>query len=214
MKKILLFLMILLLVSSLMSVCFAEELPETETAVETAVETMDETNTEPVVDPSEGEDDGKSLRDVLEEWLAKGDAAFAEAEWWAIFSTWVRANLDAILACVGGLAGLIGSLLVLLKTNPQLRAYINSLGTSCKTWFEGILSAMNNVITAVNENKAKNEELAVQVKRQNDAIMLMANAFEDVVKLSGASEAKKDLYIREIEDAKTRIAEGGDISEV
>ena len=239
MKKILIiFVSVMMVLLSASYVCFAEEIVnesvdsaevevvETEVIETEVIETETAENIGFVVDPivdeetiaesetDTSEDDGKTLREVLEEWLAKGDSVFAEQEWWAVLSAWVRANLDAIIACVGGLSGLIGSLLILLKANPKLRAYINSLGVSCKGWFEGIVSNMEAVVSSVNEDKSQTKLLAEEVKQQRETIALLVNTLEDVIKLSGASEAKKDIYIKEIEAAKARIAEGGDVNEV
>lgn len=156
----------------------------------------------------------KSLRDVLDEWLARGDQTFAGKEWWAVVSTWVRANLDAILACIGGLTALVGSLLMILKSNPKLRAYINSLGTSCKGWFNDISTNVDNVVATLGKETAQSAKVEQSVDKLQQTVVLLVDALEDVIKLSGADETKKDIYIKKIEEAKKSIAEGGDRSEV
>lgn len=150
------------------------------------------------------------VRDVLDVLLEKGDETFAGQEWWEVVASWVRSNLGALVAGIGGVLALLGLLLV----NPKLRSYVNSLGTACKNWFEIIGNKMESLSTVFDTVSQSSKKMVRTVEKQQKTIALLIDALEDVIKLSGASEGKKDIYITKIEEAKKSIAEDGGGDEV
>lgn len=172
-----------------MTVCFAEEATE-------------------VTDGAVGvsyADKEQAIRDIIDTMLNEGDELWAEQKPWEIISGWVREHLGEIVAGLGGLVTLVGSLLVLLKTNPRLKAYLNSLGKSCKTWFEGIINSIKDLLEKFEKVDARSMELKEKVSRLEKGVMALVVALEDVIKLSGADEGKKEIYIKQIEQAKAAV---------
>ena len=195
MKRLIMVLMLVtVLAVMLVPLCFAEE---------------EEGGTE--ISYSEKE---QIVREVLDAILEKGDETFAGQEWWEVVASWVRSNLGALVAGIGGALALFGSLLVIFRSNPKLRAYVNSLGTSCKNWFESIGSKIESLSTVFDTVSQSSKKMVRTVEKQQKTIALLIDALEDVIKLSGASEGKKDIYITKIEEAKKSIAEDGGGDEI
>jgi hypothetical protein len=172
-------------------VCFAEE------AVDTSA---------PVAAPdlSYGERE-QIVKDVLDKLLAEGDELLGEKEPWEIFSGWVRNHLGEIIAGVAGFMTLIGSLLVLLKTNPKFKASIEEFKVSCKGWLKNISEGFDKIIDVCKKTKTETLALKKKIDRLEKSISTLTIALEDVIKLSGADEGKKEIYIMDIEKAKSEI---------
>lgn len=152
------------------------------------------------------------VRDVLDTILERGDEQFAGQEWWEVLASWVRSNLGAIVAGLGGVFALLGVVVV----NPKLRSYVSSLGSSCKGWFEKIATSLERLLTGFKDIKGALEKYTRAAERQTRSNMLIVDTLEDVIKLSGADESKKDIYIAKIETAKKTFYEaapGGEIGD-
>lgn len=152
------------------------------------------------------------VRDILDTLLERGDEQFAGQEWWEVLASWVRSNLGAIVAGLGGVFALVGFVVV----NPKLRSYVSSLGSSCKGWFEKIAASLERLLTGFKDIKGALEAYTRAAERQTRSNMLIVDTLEDVIKLSGADESKKDIYIAKIETAKKTFYEattGGEIGD-
>ena len=210
MKKLLLFTVVLLaLMLALAPVCLAEEVVEvveTETAEDVGTVTNGEVTGWENLSYTEKE---QMVRDVLDALLEKGDESFAGKEWWEVVATWVRSNLGSVVAGIAGVLTLVGSLWLICRTNPKFKAYVNSLGTACKSWFETIGEKTNEVAGVLREMAANIKEMKRTIAALKESNMLLIETLEDVIKLSGADEGKKEIYIKTIEEAKKACNEGG-----
>ena len=190
MKRFLIFALITALMAvCLISVCSAEEVTET-AAVSAGMSYIDK---EQVV------------RDVLEKLLEEGDALWAEKEPWKIFQSWVRSHLGEIVAGVGGFVTLIGSLLVLFKTNPRFKASIEQFKKSCSGWLENISEGFGKIMNVCDYVSKTADKTSIKVERLEKSVLALVTALEDVIKLSGADEGKKEIYIKQIEQAKSAV---------
>lgn len=198
MKKFLLFVAVFMaFVFALTPLCFAEE---------TGVAEGDDLG----ADSFSYAEKEQLIRDVIDTLLEKGDETFAGKEWWEVAATWVRSNLGAVVAGVAGVITLVGALWLSLRTNPTFRAYVNSLGTSCKTWFETIGKQIKETFDVLGKMAEDIKGMAATIKDLRKVNMLLVDTLEDVIKLSGADEGKKEIYIKKIEEAKKTCSEGGD----
>lgn len=201
MKKFLLFAVALMaLMLALAPLCFAEE---AEAVAEGGIALEDLTYAEKE----------QIVRDVLDTLLEKGDETFTGKEWWEVFASWVRENLGTVVAGVAGVMTLIGSLWMICRTSPTFRAYVNSLGTSCKNWFETIGKKIADVFDVLKKIAADIKDIAKTVKELRSSNLLVVDTLEDVIKLSGADEGKKEIYIKKIEEAKKLCSGDGDQGE-
>jgi hypothetical protein len=158
--------------------------------------------------PSEGMTNDE-LYGAIEDLLDSGDVRFEGRDWWQTLSLWVRQNLGSVVSAIGGIVAAMGVLVTLYRSNPRLRAYVSALGTSCRGWFEQIAGDVHSSRAYLEENLSTllrlNEEMRVRCDRQTAAVKALIEALEDVVKLSGASEGKKEIYIKTIKEAKGAI---------
>lgn len=189
MKKIFIFALVLMLIASVfMTVCAAEEVTASDGTVGVSYS-----------------DKEQAIRDIIDTMLNEGDELFAEQPWWQVFACWVKEHVGEIVAGVGGFVTLIGALLVLLKTNPKLKAWITSFGKSCKAWFESISDGIDKLKKSFSSVDDKAEKVVKKIDRLERCVLGLVEAFEDVVKLSGADEGKKEIYIKQIEQAKAAV---------
>lgn len=190
MKRFLIFALIMALMAMCFaSLCMAEEV--TETAAVSAG-----------ISYSEKE---QAIKDALEKLLEEGDALWAEKEPWEIFQSWVRSHLGEIVAGVGGFVTLIGSLLVLFKTNPRFKASIEQFKKSCSGWLENISEGFGKIMNACDYVSKTADKTSLKVERLEKSVLALVTALEDVIKLSGADEGKKEIYIKQIEQAKAAV---------
>lgn len=188
MKKVLIFALIMALVAvCFISVCSAEEVAEAAGA-----------STELTYSEKE-----QIVKDVLDKLLAEGDELWAEKEPWEVFSGWVRSHIGEIVAGVGGFVTLIGSMLILFKTNPKFRASIELFKKTCAGWLENISKGFDNILAACNKVDTTTDKMEQEVVRLKKSVLALTTALEDVIKLSGADEGKKEIYIKQIEQAKS-----------
>ena len=188
MKRVLIFALILALVVVLFaSVCSAESV-------------VDMGTTEISLSDKE-----QAVRDIIDTLLNEGNEVFADQPWWDTMVDWVNEHMGDIVAGLGGLITLAGALLVLLRTNPKLKAWITSFGKSCKGWFEGIKEGIENLKSQFERVDADSSKLVNKIERLEKCTMALVTAFEDVIKLSGADEGKKEIYIKQIEQAKAAV---------
>lgn len=189
MKKILAFLILCIVVSMFfVQMCFAEE-----AAAVTGAAELTYTEKEQIV------------KGVLDKLLEEGDELWSEKEPWEIFEGWVRSHMGEIIAGVGGFITLAGSLLVLFKTNPRFKASIEEFKLSCKGWLKNISEGFDNILNACNKVDSATSKIVKKVNRLENTVLVLVTALEDVIKLSGADEGKKELYIRQIENAKSAV---------
>lgn len=190
MKRFLIFALIMALMAMCFaSLCMAEEV--TETAAVSAG-----------ISYSEKE---QAIKDALEKLLEEGDALWSEKEPWEIFQSWVRSHLGEIVAGVGGFVTLIGSLLVLFKTNPRFKASIEQFKKSCSGWLENISEGFGKIMNACDYVSKTADKTSLKVERLEKSVLALVTALEDVIKLSGADEGKKEIYIKQIEQAKAAV---------
>lgn len=149
------------------------------------------------------------LYGAIEDLLDSGDVRFEGKTWWQTLSLWVRRNLGSVVSAIGGLVAAMGVLVTLYRSNPRLRAYVSALGTSCRGWFEQIAGDVHSSRAYLEENLETllrlNGELRAQCDRQTAAVKALVEALEDVIKLSGASEGKKEIYIKTVKEARSAI---------
>lgn len=196
MKRILIF----ALITALMAMCFvsfcaAEEVVETETAAESSEVSAELTYSEKE----------QIIKSVLDKLLEEGDALWAEKEPWEVFEGWVRSHIGEIVAGVGGFVTLIGSLLVLFKTNPRFKASIEQFKESCGGWLENISKGFGSIMNACDYVSKTADKTGLKVERLEQSVLALITALEDVIKLSGADEGKKEIYIKQIEQAKAAV---------
>lgn len=208
MKKFLIFtIMVVVLSMCMMTVCFAEAPIEETVEVTESIEIL-LPETAPKTENGEmsyGEKE-EIVKNVLNELLAKGSEVFEGMEWWEVLSTWVRANFDAVIVFVGGFFSLCCVIYYKFCSNPKLKQYVNSVGTSCKGWFEKIDGGVNGIITSLWSFTSKITLLVEKVDVLLNMNLLTVNTLEDVIKLSGADEGKKEIYLINIEAAKKEYA--------
>ncbi len=160
---------------------------------------------------------------VLRLVIETGNGHFSWWTWWEAFSSFVQNNKGSIVSAAGGICAAIGTLVTVFKYNPKIKAWFNTLGVGFKTWCESFGKKVEDTRTAVDSLKKEMKDFLddmrdilkassgfldssrVKTEKQEAAILALIEAFEDVVKLSGASEEKKDIYIKNIENAKTAI---------
>lgn len=147
----------------------------------------------------------QAIREILNKLLDEGDEIFSEAKPWEAFSGWVREHSGNIVAVVAGMITLVGALLVLLRTNPQLKAYVTSLGKSWKSWVESVTNTLDGIGKKMGDVKNGSDDVVKNVKNLQKMVSALTEALEDVIKLSGADEEKKAIYINRIETAKTEV---------
>ncbi len=135
---------------------------------------------------------------------------------WSEICTFVEKNYATLAATGGGIFAMVGVAVTTFKLNPKVFGWIESFGSSIKKWIEDLSENAKNAVDNVEDLEKKLDEFTNEVlgivreikkntEKQRDATMAMIEAFEDVVKLSGASEEKKDIYIAKIEDARRRL---------
>lgn len=196
MKRILIFALII----ALMAMCFvpfcaAEEVVESEAVAETSEVSAELTYSEKE----------QIIKNVLDKLLEEGDALWAEKEPWEIFEGWVRSHIGEIVAGVGGFVTLIGSLLVLFKTNPRFKASIEQFKKSCGVWLENISEGFGRIMNVCDYVSKTADKTSLKVERLELSVLALVTALEDVIKLSGADEGKKEIYIKDIEQAKAAV---------
>ena len=194
MKKICLFMILAIVFSMLLcTVCFAEEAVETDAIETESVGTL-------VAGMTAAEREAL-IRDVINTALDKGDESLSGQEWWDVLAAWVRAHLGEIVAAIGGVFAIIAFCVI----NPKVRSYVNVLGTACKNWFGEISSKTEKLVTFF----ANTDKKIMAMQKRLDAVlqsnMLLVSALEDVIKLSGADEGKKEIYIKTIQEARKSI---------
>lgn len=190
MKKVLIFALIMALMAvCFTSLCFAEEVTETAGASVNLTYTEKE----------------QIVKDVLDKLLAEGDELWAEKEPWEVFSGWVRSHIGEIVAGVGGFVTLVGSLLVLFKTNPRFKASIEQFKKSCSGWLENISEGFGKIMNACDYVSKTADKTSLKVERLEKSVLALVTALEDVIKLSGADEGKKEIYIKQIDQAKAAV---------
>ena len=208
MKKICLFMILLIVFSMLFcAVCFAEDTVEADAPESDATETEEGGTLGDGMTVAERE---QLIRDVINTVLDEGDENLAGQEWWDVLAAWVRAHLGEIVAAIGGVFALIGFCVL----NPKVRSYVNVLGTACKNWFGEISLRTEKLLMKF----TKIDTVIAALQRRVDALiesnMLLVTALEDVIKLSGADEGKKEIYIKSIEAAKETVKKVNETEEV
>lgn len=208
MKRFCLFMILLIVFSMLFcAVCFAEDTVEADVPESEATETEEGGTLGDGMTATERE---QLIRDVINTVLDKGDENLAGQEWWDVLAAWVRAHLGEIVAAIGGVFAIIGFCVL----NPKVRAHVNTLGTACKNWF-GIISTKTEALD--NKFDRTDKSITAMQKQMNGLVqsnMLLVTALEDVIKLSGADEGKKEIYIKTIEEARAMVQKAGEPNEV
>lgn len=184
MKKIVVYLALVLMLTMMLSlVCFATE-------------------TEAVgLDFSENE---QAIADSLNGVLQKGDELFEDQPWWTSFSSMVRENMPVIVTSLAGAIAFVGSIL-LWKSRTKIREYIDAFKESVKKWLSSLNTKANEIKTVVDESKESMANIKQELISMRNTTALLIDALEDIIKLSGADEGKKDLYIMNIEKAKSEL---------
>lgn len=184
MKKIL-FCLVLILIMGMMlsSVCFALE---TETA------------------EAGYSNDEQDIADGLSGALQKGDEIFSGRPWWDSFSTLVRDNMSVIVTAISGAIAFVGSLL-LWKSRTKIREYISGLGKALKDWLSVLKTELGEIKSSTEKLQSDISKVKRELEKIKKADVLTVDALEDMIKLSGADEGKKDIYIMQVEKAKAAI---------
>ena len=225
MKKFIALILVALICLSFTVTAFAEESEkETSSVFETNTETESETETETdknlINSISQAINANEDIAGTLDAILAELNAYYQGAEGWdAVYLFYVRYRA-AIITVVSVIVFIIGAAVyVKIHKRSDRLAYKNLQTVSA------ISNTVNDSLNATAENYAKLEdkvnESMIATKRQTNAtersvrdqkkaLELMAEALEDVIKLSGADEAKKSIYLSNIEKAKKAVSENED----
>lgn len=145
------------------------------------------------------------IREVIEALLDGGDGIFEGNSRWEVCAAWVRSNLGEIIAGIAGVITLVGSLLILLKTNPKFGKSIDQFKSVCGGWFKTISDGFSSVKASCSDIRDTADRTSREVKALKAALITMIDSYEDVIKLSGADEGKKEIYIGKIEAAKAEL---------
>ena len=223
MKKFIALILVALICLSFTVTAFAEESEkETSSVFETNTETESETETDKnlINSISQAINANEDIAGTLDAILAELNAYYQGAEGWdAVYLFYVRYRA-AIITVVSVIVFIIGAAVyVKIHKRSDRLAYKNLQTVSA------ISNTVNDSLNATAENYAKLEdkvnESMIATKRQTNAtersvrnqqkaLELMAEALEDVIKLSGADEAKKSIYLSNIEKAKKAVSENED----
>lgn len=145
------------------------------------------------------------IREVIEALLDGGDGIFEGNSRWEVCAAWVRSNLGEIIAGIAGIITLAGSLLILFKTNPKFGKSIDQFKSVCGGWFKTISDGFSSVKASCSDIRDTADETSREVKALKAALLTLIDSYEDVIKLSGADEGKKEIYIGKIEAAKAEL---------
>lgn len=144
------------------------------------------------------------IADGLSGAIQKGDELFANEPWWDAFSTLVKNNMTTIVTSIAGAIAFFGSLL-LWKSRTKIKEYISGLGKALKEWFSSLNNKTKEIKESVEKLNSGIEEIQKNLEKLKNADILTVDALEDMIKLSGADEGKKDIYLIKLEKAKSEI---------
>ena len=68
--------------------------------------------------------------------------------------------------------------------------------------------------STLTKNDKRMDKLEKDMKSLKESNLLVVDTLENVIKLSGADEAKKNIYIRTTEEAKDKLKKDGETNEV